>query len=295
MEKNGTIPTSPKTRAPSAEHLRVYAAQPLTALNAGLFVSRGKGMHPDRTIDSHELIFVKRGRLGMAERERRFALEAGQTLLLWPGRRHYGTIPYPPDLSFYWIHFRLPRETRSAGAGARGQALAIPQTGRPARPDRLTELFHQFLDDQESGALQPQQAAWLIRLMLSEAARGTSAAAPDAPSAAVLAERVDAYLAVHANGPISTSTIAEALRCNPDYLGRVYRKVRGYTLTDGLHRRRVREARGLLIDGKLNVDEIARECGFEDAGYFRRIFKRQVGLTPLAFRRLHARAHVNSR
>jgi hypothetical protein len=72
-------------------------------------------------------------------------------------------------------------------------ALTIPQVGRPARPDRLTELFHQFLDDQEAGALQPLQAAWLIRLMLSEAARGASAATSDAPSAAVLAERVDAY------------------------------------------------------------------------------------------------------
>ncbi|MBI3829369.1 MAG: AraC family transcriptional regulator [Planctomycetes bacterium] len=293
MDKNGTIPTSSKPRASAAEHLRIGVAPPLTALNAGLFISRGRGMHPDRTIDSHELLFVKRGRLGMAERERRFALEAGQTLLLWPGRRHYGTETYPPDLSFYWLHFRLPRAPGSNHDPR--QAFSIPQVGRPARPDRLTELFHQFLDDQESGALQPLQAAWLIRLMLSEAARRTSVAAPDAPSAAVLAERVDAYLIVHVHEPVSTSTIAAALRCNPDYLGRVYRKARGYTLTDGLHRRRVREARGLLIDGRLNVDEIARECGFEDAGYFRRIFKRQVGVTPLAFRRLHARAHVNSR
>jgi hypothetical protein len=31
---------------------------PITAKNAGLFISRGKGEHPDRVIDSFELIFV---------------------------------------------------------------------------------------------------------------------------------------------------------------------------------------------------------------------------------------------
>ncbi|MCW8133958.1 MAG: helix-turn-helix transcriptional regulator, partial [Planctomycetota bacterium] len=112
---------------------------------------------------------------------------------------------------------------------------------------------------------------------------------------AVLADRVDAYLARHAFSYVTASAIAQELRCNPDYLGRVYRRARGCTLTDGIHKHRIREARGLLIDGKLNVDEIARECGFEEAGYFRRIFKRHVGLTPRAFQRLHARAHRNTR
>lgn len=286
MEKRETIPTRNPGRGPALEYLRLHPGQPLQALNAGLFVSRGRGLHPDRTIDSHELILVKRGNLGLAEGTREFTLAAGDALLLWPGRRHYGTAPYPPDLTFYWIHWRMPSGKAPARAG-----LAVPQLGRPARPDRLTELLHQFLDDQESGALQPLQAAWLVQLMLAEAARAA------APSGAghLLADRADAYLAAQGHRALSTSEVAEALRCNPDYLGRVYRKARGVTLTDGIHRRRVREARGLLIEGRLNVDEVARECGFDDAGYFRRIFKRLTGLTPRAFQRLHARAHINTR
>lgn len=297
MHKNGTNPTSTvrASRAPRMDFLRLGALQPLTALNAGLFVSHGRGLHPDRRIDSHELILVKRGRLGMGEGERRFDLEAGQTLLLWPGRRHFGTADYPADLSFYWIHFRLPA-ARTSNKGERGaEALRVPQVGRPARPDRLTELLHQFLEDQESGALQPLQAAWLIRLMLSETARADAREPEGGQTPAVLADRVDAYLARHAFSYVTASAIAQELRCNPDYLGRVYRRARGCTLTDGIHKHRIREARGLLIDGKLNVDEIARECGFEEAGYFRRIFKRHVGLTPRAFQRLHARAHRNTR
>jgi hypothetical protein len=92
--------------------LKLTVPLPLIACNAGLFVSRGKGAHVDRVIDSYELIYVRRGALAMQENAREFFLERGQTLLLWPGRRHKGIRPYPPDLSFYWIHFKLPPARR---------------------------------------------------------------------------------------------------------------------------------------------------------------------------------------
>jgi len=262
----------------------------IQALNGGLFISRGKGIHPDRKIDSYELIFVRSGVLGMQEERRAWRIEAGQTLVLWPHRRHYGTVAYPADLSFYWIHFRL----HGAPRGHVREALRVPQLGHPERPERLTEILHQFLEDQEAGALQPLQAAALIQLALSEAARAPAPQKNEQGTARVLAARAERYFAVHYHEAVSTSRVAEALRCNPDYLGRVFRRVYGYPLTDGLHRQRVRAARALLIEGRWNVDEIARECGFEDAGYFRRIFKRHVGLTPRAFRQLHARTFVNT-
>src|SRR5687768_3298314 len=75
------------------------------AQNGGQFVSRGIGTHPRRVIDSHELIFVTGGSLRLEEDGRQFTLSAGETLLLWPGRRHAGIVPYDPDTEFYWVHF----------------------------------------------------------------------------------------------------------------------------------------------------------------------------------------------
>ncbi|MGW8229369.1 MAG: helix-turn-helix domain-containing protein [Gammaproteobacteria bacterium] len=34
------------------------------------------------------------------------------------------------------------------------------------------------------------------------------------------------------------------------------------------------------------VDDISIEAGYEDASFFRRLFKRQTGLTPSQYRRL---------
>jgi len=273
---------------PNACSCRIFP--PVQACNAGLFISRGNGRHPDRVMDSHELIFVRSGTLGMFEEQRRFTLNAGQALLLRPGCRHGGTASYPPDLSFYWIHFRL---------------RAIPQAMRPvhrlilrspltvSRPDRLTELFRQFLDDQETGRLTPATADLMMTLLLSEAASTQPAPATDAKTAATLASRADLFIRLHFSTPLSTAAIAAVLRCNPDYLGRVFQHAYGRTLTDAIHAYRHRQARLMLLDGALRIKEIAQSCGFHDPGYFRRRFHRLEGLAPAAFRRLYAHVHVN--
>jgi AraC-like DNA-binding protein len=234
------------------------------------------------------LILVRSGRLGMAEEGERFSLGTGDTLLLRAGREHWGTEPYPPELSFYWVHFRIARQRAKAAAAE----LRVPRLGRPARPDRLAELYHRYGDDRESGAFDPLAGALLIFLMLVEVAR--PAARPEAGAAAALAAKADAFVRTRFHEAISTAIVARELDCNSDYLGRVFRRTYGFSLTEGIHRRRLVHARRLLLESAMNVTEVAREVGFEDPGYFRRVFRRREGLSPRAFRRLYARLHVNT-
>ncbi|MGH2671523.1 MAG: helix-turn-helix domain-containing protein [Actinomycetota bacterium] len=60
----------------------------------------------------------------------------------------------------------------------------------------------------------------------------------------------------------------------------------GETITDHIHRLRIDRARMLLRSTDRPVARIAAEVGFGDERYFRRIFKRRVGLTPGQFQRL---------
>jgi len=271
--------------------LKIKGSLPVVPQNAGLFISRGEGIHPTRVIGSYELIFVRQGRLGMFEGRRRFELDAGQTLLLWPGRKHGGTIPYPRDLSFYWIHFTL-----NPGAMKYRPVILLSarQTAILRQPDRLVELFRRFLDDQESGCLTPVNGACLIIQMLTEVSRSFKNTMHENSSSIILASRAEDYIRTHFDKSISARDIARALRCNPDYLGRIFHLAFDCTLTERLHQRRIQKAKSLLLDGKLNINEIASNCGFNDAVFFRRIFERKCDMTPLAFRKLYARVHVNT-
>ncbi len=261
-------------------------AFPITAQNAGLFFSRGIGRHPERVIDSFEIIFVRQGELGMWEEDGIYALTPGQALLLHPGRRHGGAVDYPRDLRFYWIHFTC-NDACAAGLEQIGQVV-VP------RPDTLTEHFRRYLDDQESGQLTPLVANLLVALMLAEVTRPTQNANQGNSMGIELAQRAAAYIQAHFVQPISTSRIAAALDCNADYLGRVFAEAFRMTPTQAIHRRRVRQACSLLIESTMAVEEIAHACGFDDVGYFRRIFRRVMGLSPRAYRRQYARVHVNS-
>lgn len=300
---------TPAAAGPQAPYMGLRLDLPVRAQNAGLFICRGGGRHGGRIIDSHELIFVRQGELGMYEEGDRFKVAAGEVLLLGPGREHGGTEDYPSDLSFYWIHFEVKAGAlghparRGSGKGRGPQAgrhrrqgfLELPRHARVARPDQLAELFHRFLNDQEAGRLTPLGADLLLLLMLGEAAdRRVPFETLDAPGA-TLAARAQRLIRTRFHELLQTSTVARDLDCNPDYLGRAFQRTYGHTVTEAIHRARLKEARALLIESGQNVAQVARLVGYSNPGYFRRIFHRQQGISPRAYRRMHARAHVNTK
>ncbi|MBA2481465.1 MAG: helix-turn-helix transcriptional regulator [Planctomycetes bacterium] len=284
-----------------ADHPALVLEHPLALepLHAGLFISRGQGIHPRRTIDSWEIIFVAGGDLHIEEAGRRFHLLTDQALLLRPGVEHSGTQPYAPECRFYWIHFQLIEAAKSRdarGASSRDEkppSVRVPQSVTVARPDALTALVRRYLDDQAAGRLSPTAGASLITLMLCELAMPSAATAQGDPQS-VLARHAHDLIVTRFHQDISTASIARSLGCNPDYLGRCYRAIHGHGIVEGIHRVRLQRARTLLLDSARPIDDIARACGFSDAIYFRRIFKRHESLTPLAYRKLHVRVFVNT-
>lgn len=109
-----------------------------------------------------------------------------------------------------------------------------------------------------------------------------------------LAWKVQQLIRTHYHQPLSSSVLAKELHCNVDYLGRVYRRVFHLTLTEAIHRQRVREAEKLLISDAHSLKEVAERCGFNDVGYFRQIFRKHTGLAPAAWKRRYSKEHVNS-
>jgi AraC-like DNA-binding protein len=267
--------------------LKLSWKTPVTAENGGLFISQGLGRHPSRVIRSHELILVRSGHLVLTEEGKRLELSTGQSLVLFPNRHHRGSQDYCNDLSFYWLHFRAERQRGTINR------LSIPQIATPERPERMIELFHTFLGEQEAGSLCPEQANLLLLLLLTEGAREKKRGVIAAPSGPAF--RAGTIIAREFRKNLRPFDVARMLRLNPVYLGRLFRKTHGHTMTDEIHLQRMREARVLLREGSRNVGEIAQACGFADSRYFRRIFRRHQGMSPLRYRNLHTRLHINTR
>lgn len=244
--------------------------------------------HRDRVRGCYELIYVQQEVLWITEEDRAFGVEAGQTLLLWPDRRHFGHRDLSPGMWFYFLEFAVEARPRPGG-----EAVMLPQYGEPRDGRWLASLFEKYLAEQKAGTLTAQRAEALATCMLLEVAPDVEAAVNAAecqPLGSILAQRVLDHISAHLTSldALSTADIAATLHCHPDYLGRAFRDATGRTVVEHIHRERVRLAQQLLKTTDDPVHAIAERCGWPDARYFRRVFKRYAGTTPQAFRKAPA-------
>ena len=88
------------------------------------------------------------------------------------------------------------------------------------------------------------------------------------------------YIESHYNEEISISQLCELVQYSTTHLTRKFKKEVGLAPISYLRIYRLEKAYSLLKDGKKNISEIARQCGFTDANYFTRCFKAHFGYAP---------------
>jgi AraC family transcriptional regulator len=78
--------------------------------------------------------------------------------------------------------------------------------------------------------------------------------------------------------------VADAVGVHPVHLARVFRLHYGTPVGAYQRALRLTWAAGMLTDSNDGIAQIALQAGFFDQSHFTRVFKRQYGLTPLAYR-----------
>ena len=94
------------------------------------------------------------------------------------------------------------------------------------------------------------------------------------------------YIQEHYAEPLSRQEIAVHVGLSDDYLTSCFHKELGLTPVAYLNRYRVQQARQLLKNTHKSITEIALDVGFSSSSYFSRIFRRETGMSPEAYRRL---------
>lgn len=93
------------------------------------------------------------------------------------------------------------------------------------------------------------------------------------------------YIDFHYMEPLSLESLAARLSMNKNYLsGRFHREV-GCTVTEYINKIRIQRSLELLRTTPLQMQTVAEQCGFTDANYFTRTFRKVHGITPNDYRK----------
>jgi len=100
-----------------------------------------------------------------------------------------------------------------------------------------------------------------------------------------LIARCQAWIAEHYPEPSPVRNMVLLSGLAERTFKRRFQQATGMAPLEYVHALRLEEAKQMLEAGDQPIEEIAGEVGYEDAGYFSRLFRRKVGLTPAEYRR----------
>ena len=96
----------------------------------------------------------------------------------------------------------------------------------------------------------------------------------------------ETWLARHFREPGAVARVVSHSRVPERTLKRRFKAATGHALIDYLQNLRIEEAKRLLEAGERPAEEVSAEVGYEDASFFRRLFRRSTGLSPGQYRRM---------
>jgi AraC-like DNA-binding protein len=160
--------------------------------------------------------------------------------------------------------------------------LNVPVERRPDWESALRALESERLKQEPywEHAVQALFVLLLVQISRLAAAHHTASHAHTQPLLKQVFEVIDSRYAQS----LSLSDVAESVHYSPAHLTTTIRRLTGRTVGDWILWRRMAEARHLLVHTDQKIAEIAERVGYTDPSHFNRLFRREVGSSPGAWR-----------
>lgn len=236
-----------------------------------------------RNVSDYDLILIGRGRgdwdiQGLG----RQATGPGTVMLFSPQIAHAtaGRIKGPYELISIHFHLRIEREADFFST------VAFQSLLRPPEWRRLYSLAEEVC---RQWALEGQIGRSILvhsltRALLVEMVRLYAQTSPQPVATDGRVLDVLHQMDQHFAQPLCTAQMARSVGLSEAHLRDLFKTQLGLTPMEALAARRIRQARSLLAASSASIKEIAHQCGFDDALYFSRVFRRSVGSSPLEYR-----------
>ncbi len=266
---------------------------PLPRVTGGMIVvghqrSRTSAAPPRRPVThAHAALAFFTGGRTRLELNGEWTLRAGDVLLVPPGAPHRMLEREQADV--WMLGFCVPCFA-AAGVSSllepservRNGGSAVVNIPR-ARRAFLTSLFRE-LHSLEPGAAHESVERSLVTLILAEIERVTTGDAHAHVGGRGVVVEALRFIERNCLSPLTPRDVAAAVKRSPAYLTTALRQATGRSTGEWIVSGRMAEARRLLLHSSERVDVIAERIGYADPTHFIRMFRREHGETPAAWR-----------
>ena len=226
---------------------------------------------------------------------RQYPVRRGDLVFINYGETH-AFIPSSPDFGYYNVIFHpdlISQKLIAEENAFETLLLTAFNDFRGTSADSLIhfsgperQLLETLLEDMlaECNSKQPGSFHILsgyMQVIFAKLLRKLNAAPQEAGMWQELLEYIDANL----GEPLTLPALAERCFYNPSYFSRIFRKRYGKTLLEYVNDRRLTLAAQKLIQTELSIEEICRQCGWNDKTSFYRNFHRKFSMTPAEYRK----------
>jgi len=217
----------------------------------------------------------------------RVTLQAGDMYAITPGVPHsYGSDPDNP-WTIYWFHI-TGTDCEESVAAAMGDRKNLPQVVRVVFSDERIALFDRIFATFLNGYSQSNLLFanltlpyFLASFVLPDnfQVKPRSSGPPDPTNKAIL------FMQENLSNPVTLDNIAQSVYLSASFFSRKFKQDTGYAPIEYFNHLRIQRACQLLHFSALRINEVASQIGIDDPFYFSRLFRKQMGVSPVAYRR----------
>lgn len=249
-------------------------------ISSGLFKSKGAWCHPNRVIDSYEIIFVYEGTVYICEDGVEYTVNKNDILILEPDKTHYGFKESEKFVSFSWLHFSASEE----------RCKLLPKHLHASEPHTLKTLFTQCLHTVNTPTYDDVCADLYTALIIEEILVLKKA---EEISGNYLSAQVKEWIRVNIEKDISVSCISKEFGYHENHISRLFKSAYGIGIKVYITKMKLENAKNLLSTTMYSVKEISQLLSFKSENHFIKFFKYHVNLTPTEYRNTYVNTHIN--
>lgn len=147
--------------------------------------------------------------------------------------------------------------------------------------ERLNESYHSLKSEMPTKEETDTLLIPLCNMLELAYIKSESGVDKDEP----LTDKIIRYIKRYHTQDITLEDICKEFSCSRSHISHMFKKCTGKSFREYLTGVRLSDAESLLKYSELSVTEIAFSVGFADANYFSGVFKKRVGMSPMAYRR----------